>query len=292
MLAIASSVLRVRFDQSKTSPRSVLLLDEDGDTVYLLVNIIHLRNDKLPARLAADALCKLANLAHALRCVEAVKRASTGWFDWLYTMARAGTMQIDTWRMIHAAYTLDEPVFFARFTEKLVKEEQLLGNPIGTGLKLEDMIMEKLAAHLQALRADFDIIIEPCSIALSKEGRHHYNYAPGMEPDEPCGLCHVDDQGATLYLGTLRDEGIWPPTVWKNSLGEVIDKLLAFRIPDYDDCDKCDFCAHIKTKFAVAVGMVKKLHQQRLWGMCLDCFKADGRFEGDCRVEHIKARAV
>lgn len=38
--------------------------------------------------------------------------------------------------------------------------------------------------------------------------------------------------------------------------------------------------------------MVKQMHQDRLWGLCLDCYKNGGFFEGECRYEHSKAKNV
>lgn len=34
------------------------------------------------------------------------------------------------------------------------------------------------------------------------------------------------------------------------------------------------------------------MHKDRLWGLCLDCYKAGGTFQGECRYDHYKvARA-
>lgn len=38
--------------------------------------------------------------------------------------------------------------------------------------------------------------------------------------------------------------------------------------------------------------MVKQMHQERLWGLCLDCYKNGGLYEGECRYEHSKAKSV
>jgi len=75
------------------------------------------------------------------------------------------------------------------------------------------------------------------------------------------------------------------------TLGALISQFQAFRTPSYDDCDKCDFCEHVKTRFSLAVDVVKKMHKDRLWGLCLDCFKAGGVKEGECRYEHSKPKA-
>lgn len=145
-------------------------------------------------------------------------------------------------------------------------------------------------ALLSGLRSDIDILIDPCSITFSKTARHYMDYAPGMAPDPPCPMCRVDEQAGTEYLGALRDAHIWPATVWLPTLGEILDAIKEFRVPEYDDCDKCDFCEDTKPKFSLAVLMVKQMHEERLWGLCIDCFKAGGLNAGECRIEHSKPK--
>lgn len=143
---------------------------------------------------------------------------------------------------------------------------------------------------LSGLRTDIDILIDPCSITFSKTARHHMDYAPGTTPDPPCPMCRVDEQAGTEYLGALRDAKIWQATVWPPTLGEVLDAIKEFRVPEYDDCDKCDFCEDIKLRFSLAVLMVKQMHEERLWGLCIDCYKAGGINTGECRIEHSKPK--
>jgi hypothetical protein len=104
----------------------ISLPDEDGDAVYVLVNILHLRNDKLPARLTPAALSKLASLAHKYQCVIAAGRATVQWFDRLY----ASNTPLNTWEIVEAAYLLDEPLFFARFSSLWVLQQSLFGRTV------------------------------------------------------------------------------------------------------------------------------------------------------------------
>ena len=90
------------------------LSDDDGDAMFILANLLHLRNDKLPARLQPSLLRKVASLAHKYQCVVAAGRATLQWFDRLYT----STLSCDTWEVIEAAYLLDEAMYFARFTSR------------------------------------------------------------------------------------------------------------------------------------------------------------------------------
>ena len=130
-LCLASPVFKAILSNATTEaqqptgdkgPQNVVsLLDDDGDAVYILTNILHLRNDKLPARLLPSLLCKVASLAHKYQCVVAAGRATLQWFDRLY----ASSSQVNTWEIIEAAFLLDEAMFFARFTSRWVLQQSL-----------------------------------------------------------------------------------------------------------------------------------------------------------------------
>jgi len=95
--------------------------DDNGDAMYILCNILHLRHDKLPNRILPETLCTLAKLARKYQCAGAADRATLQWFDKLYT-AKA---PVNIWKIIEAAYLLDEARFFARFTTRWVLEQSV-----------------------------------------------------------------------------------------------------------------------------------------------------------------------
>ena len=111
------------------------LLDDDGDAMYILCNILHLRNDKLPALVSPELLCKIALLADKYECSVAAGRATGPWFDRLYASKAHG----DLWRIIEAAFLLDEPMFFARFTSRWVLEQSAFKRFIPGGVNTETM---------------------------------------------------------------------------------------------------------------------------------------------------------
>lgn len=305
ILAMTSPVLaRLLVAATDRTPNEVRisLPDDDGDALLLLCNILHLRNNALPSRLPADLLYKVAMLADKYQCATAAGRATMGWFDHLLHIP-TGTAHHDTLWMVQAAYALDEPVAFARFTERWVLSEGM-GSTISfatvpeidkTGRKLAVELHNRRQALISTVRTDVDLMVNPCSVAYSKSSEHYIDYMPEMtpDPDEETGrivgsLCYVDSQASNTFLGALRDNGIWPSTVWPDTLGQVIDKVKGFGVPRYDDCDKCEFCDDVKAKFGMAINLVKGLHRERLWGLCLDCFKAGGVLVGECRYEHSK----
>lgn len=93
-------------------------------------------------------------------------------------------------------------------------------------------------------------------------------------------------------MGALREEGIFPPTVWPTTIEAIIKAVGEFDVPEYDDCDKCEFCVDVKAHFTNIVPIVKEMQAERLWGLCLDCFKSStGTNAGECRYEHSKPKA-
>lgn len=130
-LSMASPVLKAEFaaaaqkaaeiDGVKPHMSIVSLPEDNGDAMFILVNILHLRNDKLPTRILPDMLRKLACLAQKYQCVVAARPATLQWFDRLYASQSTG----DTWMVIEAAFLLDEATYFARFTGRWVLEQSL-----------------------------------------------------------------------------------------------------------------------------------------------------------------------
>ena len=119
---LATATSKAEQSNGDTEPQIVVPLPEDdGDAVYILTNILHLRNDKLPARMLPGLLGKVASLAHKYQCVVAAGRATLQWFDRLY----ASNTSVNTWEIIEAAYLLDVAMFFARFTSRWILEQSL-----------------------------------------------------------------------------------------------------------------------------------------------------------------------
>ncbi|KAM0720667.1 hypothetical protein Q7P37_004804 [Cladosporium fusiforme] len=294
----------------------ISLPDEDGDTLLLILYILHFRNRELPAYIPPDKLIRIGILATRYRCSFAISRATTQWFDRIYSEIKSsGKAQkpSELLTLIQAACICDEAMYFARLTGRYVctlprptSSNNLalttLDNSSDGIKRLQTLLDQRQAASFASLRLDLDVLVEPCAIALGKESHHYIDCPPDTEPDEsdlpvtadgtpdkPV-VCVVDSQAVPAYLAALRNSGIWPPTTWAGkSAQQVIDTIVEFRVPDYDDSDKCDFCLPLVEEFAKRLMLVRKLHRERLWGLCLDCFNAGGVYEGECRFAHVKA---
>jgi hypothetical protein len=309
-------------DSSATSSTSgstptgklISLAEDDGDSLLLILYILHFRHQNLPAYIQPDALIRIGVLANKYRCTHAVSRATTQWFDRIFTGLDSSTNAANaaetTLLMIQAAFILDEATYFARFTGRYVRttprSTAALNEELPAGVKrIKSALQQRQAESFAALRLDLDLLLEPCAVALGKESHHYVDCPPDTEPD-PSDLpltsdgelgkpvvCAVDSQAAPLYLGALRDAGLWPPTAWgaASTAEQLIVAVERFREPEYDDCDKCEFCLPLVESFEEKLALVRKLHRERLWGICLDCFSAAaGVDKVECRFAHVKAQ--
>lgn len=291
----------------------IALPEEDGDALIIILYILHFRNQALPAYISPDALVRVGVLATKYRCAHAISRATTQWFDRIFTeMSSAQHNPSETLKMIQAAFILDEAMYFARFTGRYVRHSPPKGaknasdtsEQVPEGVKrIKSALLQRQAEMFAALRLDLDLLTDPCSIALAKESHHYIDCPPDTEPEasdlslgadgepEKPTVCAVDSQAAPLYLGALRDAGLWPPTAWgaTRTAEQLIQGFDKFREPEYDDCDKCDFCLPLVEVFDQKLMLVEKMHTERLWGLCLDCFTAGGVNKGECRFAHVKA---
>ncbi|KAI5360719.1 hypothetical protein Slin15195_G086350 [Septoria linicola] len=355
-------------------PRLVYLENDDGDALFLLLNILHLRNDALPARLRPDLLFRFVAICARYECTVAAGRAASQWLDYIYTKTlKASRLFSHTgpsatpatpasafppttpfsafpptndsqtlFKLIEASLTLNDALFFARFTSHFILTQPTITS-ISEIAPSQTQTQQRLAAVLQArqkqtlqdLRIDLDLLIDPLSEALSEDTKHYPDCAPGDEA-QPDGTttaeegdnqqqqyCPIDRDAATEFLSALRDANLWPATRWpaltppqppsssfpstststaaavgSPSLSSlptaIVSTLKSFRVPDHDASDACYWCMHVEDRFATALNLVRAMHKDRLWGLCLDCYKAGGTgmgmgvYKGECRYEHFK----
>lgn len=286
----------------------ISLPEDDGDALLLILYILHFRNHMLPAYIQPDKLIRIGVLVAKYRCSLAISRATTQWFDRIYSEVEAGkiTKSDDIVMLIQAAYVCDEAMYFARlsslfvltFPMSVTKASPAEPNMTHEGIThLKTLLHQRQASSLQSLRIQIDLLTEPCAIALGKESHHYVDCPPdtdpeeaGIDTDDKPDVCVVDSQAALLYLAAMRDAGIWPSTTaWGGKTGkQVIDAIRELRVPEYDDSDKCDFCLPLVEEFAKKLTLVRHLQKNILWGPCLDCFNAGGTNPGECRFAHAK----
>lgn len=259
-------------------------------------------------------------VATKYQCIVAVSRATAPWFQHNFAINRP----VDTLKLVQASYLLDDAASFAGFTRRAVTSTPAnakvnLPNQDGPQRISSKLSIRMLSAcqdpntspaalqacrieALTAIRTDIDILVAPIADVLAEESKHYgdcppddepdpadYPPGPNGEPGEPTA-CVVDREGAPLFLGELRDAEIWPATAWGTCTIEgLIQRIREFEAPEYDDSDKCVFCFPLTDVFDEKLNLVRKMHNLRLWGLCLDCFTAGGIHQGKCRYAHVKA---
>ena len=208
-------------------------------------------------------------------------------------------------KLIEASSTLNDALYFARFTAHFVLTQPVISDIASiattpTQQHLATAIQTRQKQALQDLRVDLDLLIDPLAEALAEDNKHYCDCAPGDDShneDTNETFCPVDKDGATEFLSALRDANLWPATRWPTSsplisgqVGTVVEGLANFRVPDYDSSEACYWCVHVEDKFATSLNLVRAMHKDRLWGLCLDCYKVPGggTFQGECRFEHFK----
>jgi hypothetical protein len=275
-----------------------LTASDDGDTLFLLMNVLHLRNDSLPMRIEPDALSLFAAMATKYDCVNAAGRTASTWFDHIY--AKYDTPPI--FQMIEAAFLLNDAVWFARFTTRFVLRERtgqeassLSNNP--DRFELAQAVLARQRQVIDHLKSDLELLIEPCAEALASEHQHLMGCSPDEGENEhltgePTDACYVDKEGGTEFLVALRDDDIWPSSRWPNILDKTVRAIANHTPPDLNTIDSCYFCIDVHEKYAEALSLVQAMHKERLWGICLDCVKNNGLFIGECRYEHFKLSTV
>lgn len=143
--SFAAAAIKASSAKAESPPQVVVTFPEDdGDAMFILCNILHLRNDKLPARILPELLWKIALFANKYDCVVATGRATLQWFDHLY----ASKSPVDLWKVIEAAYILDEPMFFARFTSRYVLQQPMAQRTFPKAASIET---QKLAGMFDSI---------------------------------------------------------------------------------------------------------------------------------------------
>lgn len=291
-------------DDPEGKPTKLLTLTDDpGNSLCTLLNVLHLRNDALPTRMSPIELSRFVEMAAKYSCIPAACRATSPWLDYIYTRHDDPPL----YQMVKAAYVLGDATYFARFSSRWVLNEPLSQQNTPTipmtppYRNLSRALLQRQKDGLLGLRVDLEDMISPLGDAFAKEYSHFVDSPPGDDavPVELGGdpdpeRCVVDKEGAALFFGALRDAKIWPANSWpQTNLVAVTEALVKLQIPDHDTSDGCHFCAGVRVEFTDAVNELRQEQKDRLWGLCLDCFKAGrARTENEeCAYEHDKPAA-
>lgn len=299
--------------RSSTSPKSISLVDDNATTMTLMCNILHLQNASLPAQLSAADLRYFAIMADKYDCATAIKSICYAWFSQLDNFAPCES-QLE---VIEAAGLLDEATFFARFTDSLAKDNETsrlycrtddLNNTmlrvVSKSAKLNSTSLYMLmrsAAELQhsmnhaRLIMSFIIerVVQTMSAKLIKYDEHigHHVYINGFTGLNGHSMCRFASMVSAQYMWALYENGVWPSAEpASQSLQYRISALMDFRAPKISRTLACSYesCPSIVNDFKDAIENAKVEASELFAGLCLDCFKSGGDYQGQCRFKHEK----
>lgn len=102
---------------------------------------------------------------------------------------------------------------------------------------------------------------------------------------------------ATTCLSDLNRSGVWltKDSMASTRLGPLLKLVAALDMPTASSAVDVQLCEHhlcskeckaFLTKVSTEVKELKQKTSDMFVGVCLDCFKASGRFEGECRFKH------
>jgi hypothetical protein len=106
---------------SSSDPKEVRMPDDNARAVETICNIIHLRNDAVPLRLAPEEVFEIAVAADKFDCVSAVKLAS---IFWLKTSGTEVQVVSELARLLGAAYILDNGDAFGEITLAMMMQHK------------------------------------------------------------------------------------------------------------------------------------------------------------------------
>ncbi|EME88863.1 uncharacterized protein MYCFIDRAFT_206147 [Pseudocercospora fijiensis CIRAD86] len=270
-------------------PPRLLPLPDDGDTIYILCNILHLQNSALPSKISPDLLFRFIATASKFQCIIAISRVCSQWLDHIYHHLPHPTSTTLLLHLIETSMLLNDAIYFARFSSKWILSAPLGKKEVSEIVEPSEPVpRQRLARTLlsrqksvqEDLKRDLDIVLDPLAEALSDDARHYIDCAPGDDPTPPDTPipCIVDKDASTLYLSALRDANLWPSSKWSTTtttLAELVRKFTDFRIPEYDASDACYWCINSGEGFAEGEGVGEG-------------GGGGGVNLGDCRVVHEK----
>ena len=154
--------------------------------------------------------------------------------------------------------------------------------------------MARQAAAMIALHHKVQDIAALAASALNLQ-HVHYKDKQSYE-DAGSQKCRAQREVAANYLGALEEQDVWLPQRQRHE-GDLADLTEAIRhltLPDEDSVQPCtaDGCSDLlRDRFRQRrndVEILKERAKDVFAGACLDCYKAGGKFEGECRFQHNK----
>lgn len=106
-------------DIGKSIPKEILLPEENAQSLEVIFNVIHLRNEAVPKSLTSTSILEIAIAADKFDCIVAMQHVSMIWLN-----PKGVTDAQEIGRLMTAAYVLDNAEAFSDVTRWIVMHHQ------------------------------------------------------------------------------------------------------------------------------------------------------------------------
>ncbi|KAK4541187.1 hypothetical protein LTR36_008261 [Oleoguttula mirabilis] len=282
-------------NNTTTVPKMIPLPEDDAEAMKILCLILHLQNTKVRTNIDLNLLLRFAIAVDKYGYTSAVKYAAS---TFLRATKEEFLALVAPEVLLQAAYLLDDAEHFALFTNTYNRrrgvDETQLANPLTT--KLPDKIYRALsvsqAQSIKSLSADIDDTAGDVGQYLSDVFAHLEN---GNMSRWRWAIDEKGCQGlrglAHFYLEELANAKLWPRGIRGADLCDLLADIDSFDIPNEGHLAQFDLCGTcilscVDDHFNKGLGDLKKKAEVMFAGVCLDCSKAGGTYNGMCRFEH------
>lgn len=281
-------------------PKILSLPDDNAADMKLLCFALHLANRRLPDRIEPKELCSLAKLVDKYGCAEALSFTASVWFNGLIEESEKllGWQRLEI--LLTAAYYLDNSFYFARITNALARRSRTRMYPENTESDLVTEFYGKLRAPLLLTTTDTQAVSIRTSerIALQELGNNigllvedfaDWSSAKHEHEDDRYNDCDYLQRLVQQYLRQLTAGSLWPRRARPHLLCDVLNRIDIFPFTPVPLPCFCELCSTYPTALDDLHSNLQTLKEQAksvAAGVCLDCFKAGGKFDGECRIPH------
>ncbi|TLD37648.1 hypothetical protein E2P81_ATG04460 [Venturia nashicola] len=288
VLSVASKMFKAMFFghfkeavelASSTTPYQVLLPDDEPVAMVALCSVLH--HVEFAPDLSVLNLSAFAGVADKYDAIKACKLAGKAWLDHIY-LQTTGISSFLLIEILCVAYIFEDYQNFKKISKRVLVQPdgyQRVRDFISDAVSFPDSVPNTFAA----LRRDTeDMISEHLMdpITVMARGRNWYNTTDHTSNKGGLSSCKHDAAKSYDYTWELMQLGLWPIVPRKWNLETVVQSLAAFKgkttaqagiliFPNFGA--KCSACS---CDTVHRMDTLKKLVEEKLKGLCLDCFRA------------------
>ncbi|KAK5128554.1 hypothetical protein LTR85_003225 [Meristemomyces frigidus] len=268
-----------------TTGKEVKLNDDEPKAFVTLCKILHMRYDTPDKPLAAHDVLGVAIVADKYDCVHALALSVRSIFP---EQAPMGTTFQGAGELVCAAYLLDQPLLFERFTQAIMRDYaesflQIAFSEMGRRVPMATWRM------FHSSGAEAEIFTLESTRADTRAGLvGSLNNAMALNCPKPSSCGRAKSYLAThIKNATVADLAPYIPR--HETTAALIAKTAKLRGAPVDNSVQACSSACLTAKVAPSVTLfidLAKAMEAECRGLCIDCVRAEGRKTSKCRIVH------